>query len=131
MVEKNEFVSIHKLKLRFLAIEMFKLERDMVLTVTTKIILETRQNRSNLRNNPSFTLPLVKSAHEGLESLCVMDPKMRKILSVEIKQTKFLLSVQFKGKFKKWNSQNRLCKLYLQHVVSTQANSQYEELSFP
>ena len=53
-----------------------------------------------LRNNPDFAVPIVKSVHKGLESLSYSGLKIR-------------------AKIKKWNPENcpwRLCKIYLENV---------------
>ena len=61
-------VSIHKQNLRFLACEMFKLKRDMAPELIKELILPNRQSRYELRNNPDFAVPIVKSVHKDLES---------------------------------------------------------------
>ena len=61
MLEKDGFVSIHKRNLRFLACEMFKLKRDIDLELIKELILPNRQRRYELRNNPDFAIPIVKS----------------------------------------------------------------------
>ena len=54
--------------LRFLACEMFKLKRDMAPELIKELILPNRQSRYELRNNPDFAVPIVKSVHKDLES---------------------------------------------------------------
>ena len=61
MLEKDGSVSIHKRNLRFLACEMFKLKRDMVPELIKELILPNRERRYELRNNPDFAIPIVKS----------------------------------------------------------------------
>ena len=68
MLEKDGSVSILKQNLRFLAREMFKLKRDMALELIKELILQNRQRRYELRKNPDFAVPIVKSVHKGLES---------------------------------------------------------------
>ena len=98
LLEKDGSVSIHKRNLRFLACEMFKLKRDMASELVKELILPNRQHRYELRNNPDFAVPIVKSAHKGLESLSYIDPKIWQLLPLEIKETETLL--QFKAKTK-------------------------------
>ena len=82
-----------------------------------ELILPTRQHRYELRRNPDFAVPLVKSVHKGFESLSYLDQKIWKLLPLDIKEPETFF--QLKAKIKKWNSQNcpcRLCKIYLQNV---------------
>ena len=74
LLEKDGSVSIHKRNLRFLACEMFKLKRDMAPELIKELILPNRQRRYELRNNPDFAVPIVKSVHKGLESLNYLGP---------------------------------------------------------
>ena len=73
---RNDFVSIHKRNLRFLAYEIFKLKRDMATELIKELILPNRQRRYELRNNPDFSVPIVKSVPKGLESLSYLGPKI-------------------------------------------------------
>ena len=90
MLEKDGSVSIHKRNLRFLACEMFKLKRDMAPELIKELILPNRQRRYELRNNPDFAVPIVKSVHKGLESLSYRGPKIWELLPLEIKETETL-----------------------------------------
>ena len=86
-LEKYGSISIHKRNLRFLACEMFKLKRDMAHELIKELILSNRQHRYELRNNPDFAVPIVKSVHKGLESLSYLGPKTWELLPLEIKET--------------------------------------------
>ena len=68
LLEKDDSVSIHKRNLRFLACEMFKLKRDMAPELIKELILPNRQRRYELRNNPDFAIPIVKSVQKDLET---------------------------------------------------------------
>ena len=117
LLEKYGYISIHKRNLRFLTYEMFKLKRDMVPDLINELILPNRQRRNELRSNPYFAVPIVKSVYKGLASLSYLDPKIWELIPFEIKETETFS--QFKAKIKKWNPQNfpcRLCKIYLQNV---------------
>ena len=98
LLEKDGSVSIHKLNLRFLACEIFKLKRDMAPELIKELILPNRQRRYELRNNPDFAVPMVKSIHKGLESVSYLGPKIWELLPVEIKETETFS--QFKAKIK-------------------------------
>ena len=66
---KDNSVSIHKRNLRFLAIEMFKFKRGLAPAPYEKMIPQNRQNRYKLQNNVNFTLPLVKSVQNSLDTI--------------------------------------------------------------
>ena len=68
---------------------MFKLKRDMAPELIKELILPNRQLRYDLRNNPDFAVPMVKSVHKGLESLSYLGPKIWELLPLEIKETDF------------------------------------------
>ena len=40
-----------------------------------ELILPNRQHGYELRNNPYFSVPIVKSVHKGFESLSYLGPK--------------------------------------------------------
>ena len=99
---------------------MFKLKRDMAPELIKELILPNRQRRYELRNNPDFAVPMVKSVHKDLESLSYLGPKIWELLPVEIKEAETFS--QSKPKITKWNLENcpsRLCKIYLQNVGFT------------
>ena len=98
LLGKGNSASIHKRKLRFLAIEMLKFKRSFVPVLCKKMIPQNRQNRYELRNNVDFTLALVKTVHKGLEGLSNLVPKILEFLPVKTEQTKSLL--EFKVKLK-------------------------------
>ena len=98
LLEKDGSVSIHKRNLRFLACEMFRLKRNMAPELIKELILPNRQRRYELRNNPDFAVPIVKSVHKGLESLSYLGPKIWELLPLEIKETETFS--QFKAKTK-------------------------------
>ena len=79
MLEKDGSVSIHKQNLHFLACEMFKLKRGTAPELIKELILPNRQHRYELRKNPDFTVPIVKSVHKNLESLSYLGPKIWEI----------------------------------------------------
>ena len=64
MLEKDDSVSIHKRNLRFFACEMFKLKKNMALELIKELILPDRQRRYELRSDPDFAVPIVKSVHK-------------------------------------------------------------------
>ena len=91
---------------------MIKHKRDMVPELIKELILPNKKHRYELRKNPDFAVPSVKSVHKDLESLSDLGPKISELLPLDIKETETFS--QFKAKIKKRNSQNcrcRLCKI--------------------
>ena len=91
---------------------MFKYKRDMAPELIKELILPNKKHRYELRKNPDFAVPSVKSVHKGLESLSDLGPKISELLPLDIKETETFSQV--KAKSKKHNSQNcrcRLCKI--------------------
>ena len=70
---------------------MFKLKRDTAPELIKELILSNRQRRYELRNNPDFAVPIVKSVQEGLESLSYLVPNIWELLPLEIKETETFL----------------------------------------
>ena len=99
LLGKDGSVSIHKRNLRFLACEMFQLKRGMAPELIKELLLPNRQHSYELRNNPDFVVPIVKSVHKVLKSLSYLSPKLWELLPLETKKTETLL--QFKAKIKK------------------------------
>ena len=80
---------------------MFKLKRDTAPELIKELIVPNRQRRYELRNNPGFAVPIVKSVHKGLGSLSYLGPNIWELLPLEIKETETFS--QFKAKIRKWN----------------------------
>ena len=74
LLEKDGSVSMLKRNLRFLAYEMFKINSGMTPELIEELILPNRQHRYELRNNPGWSVQVVKSVYKGLESF--LGPKI-------------------------------------------------------
>ena len=79
-----------------------------------ELILPNRQRRYELRNNPDFAVPMVKSVGKDLEILGYLGQKIWELLPVEIKETKTFS--QFKAKIKKWHPENCPCRLFKMYL---------------
>ena len=58
---KDNSVSIHKRSICFLVIQITRYKTGLAAAVIKESILQNRQDRYELQNNPYFTLRLVKS----------------------------------------------------------------------
>ena len=76
LLEKDSSVSIHKQKRRFLTCKVFKLKRRMATEIIKELILPKRQHRYELRNNPDFAVPAVKSVYKGLGNVNSLGPNI-------------------------------------------------------
>ena len=63
-----------------------------------KLILPNRQHRQELRNNPDFAVPILKSVHEGLESLSYLGPENWELLPLDSVGNKGILHGRSKHK---------------------------------
>ena len=88
LLEKDGSVSIHKQNLRFLACEMFDVQtkRDTAPELIKELILPNRQLRYELKSNPDFAVPIVKSVHIYLEGLSHWE-----LLPLEIKKQRLFI----------------------------------------
>ena len=117
LLEKDKSVSIHTRNLRFLAIEMFKLQRNIAPAIFSEIFQKNTHNRYDLRHRSDFTIPLVNSVHYGEESLSYLGPKLWETLPTEMRETETLH--EFKKKVKQWIPQNcpcKICRTYLPNI---------------
>ena len=76
---------MHQRNLRFLAIEMFKVIKDISPPIVNKLFDRNEGNNYNLRNLSEFSLPIVTTVLSGLETLSYLGPKLWKIVPPEIK----------------------------------------------
>ena len=99
-----------------LAMEIFKVYRNISLPIFSEIFHQ-RDNNHNLRINPDFAMPNVRSVFHGTEIISYFGPKTWDIVPLELKE---LTSVAaFKKGFKEWKPKNcpcRLCKNYTSNL---------------
>ena len=82
-----------------LATEMFKVYRNISLPIFSEIFHQ-RGNNHNLRINPDFAMPNVRSVFHGTEIISYFGPKTWDVVPLELKE---LTSVAaFKKGFKEW-----------------------------
>ena len=69
LLERDRSVSIHHQNIRFLAIEMFKVFRDIGLQIVEEIFQFRDAMRYELRKQTNLKIPSVHSVFSGKESL--------------------------------------------------------------
>ena len=80
ILEKDGSVSIHERNIKILAIEMFKVSKNLAPPQMLEIFKLKDQPQYNLRYNSLFSRPLGKSVYKSTESLSFLGPKIWNIL---------------------------------------------------
>ena len=116
LLEKDGSVTIHTRNLQTLATEMFKVYKNLSPAIIADLF-HVRQNNYNLRHDPYFEIPNVKSVYHGTKSLSSLGPRILNFVPDKLKQ---LVDIHaFKKEIKKWKPENcpcRLCKTYIPRV---------------
>ena len=116
LLQKDNSVSIHHRNIQTLAIEMFKVSKDLSPSIVKEIFQE-RRIPYNLRNENSFVARHVNSVYHGTESLSFLGPKIWELVPPDLKTLESLEA--FKTRIKKWTPLNcpcRLCRTYLPNI---------------
>ena len=93
------------------------MHNSMTLEIVTKIFPLRPQGQYNLRSWSDFTLPIVRTANYGIESIRYLSPKIWESIPGNMKEVDTI--ERFKSGIKKWRPEScpcRLCKTYLQQV---------------
>ena len=85
LLDKDKSVSIHLKNLQTLALEMFKVAKNLSAPIKSEIF-EKRNNAYDMRNPSEFVLPKVNSAFYGIESISYLGPEILSMVLVEIKK---------------------------------------------
>ena len=108
LLDRDKGVTIHLKSVRTLAIEMFKVSKNLSPQLVTEIF-EKRNNVYDLRNPSDFVRPRIRSVFNGEESISYLGPKMWDIVPPELKALETVNA--FKIEIKKWKPECpcRLC----------------------
>ena len=115
LLERDGSIPIHNRNLQILATEMFKVYNNIALPIVTEIFNKRNPNQQ-LRHTSHFSIPSVRSAYNGSESLSFLGPKIWDIVSTELKEVKTLNT--FKSGLKNWWPQNCQCRLLSMQAIS-------------
>ena len=115
LLDRDKGVTIHLKSVRTLAIEMFKVSKNLSPQLVTEIF-EKRNNVYDLRNPSDFVRPRIRSVFNGEESISYLGPKIWDIVPPELKALETVNA--FKIEIKKWKPECpcRLCKPFIQNV---------------
>ena len=118
LLERDGSVFIHMRTIQSLAIEMFRVSRNISPPIMNDAFKQKDNSRYNLRQISEFSRPLVKSVYHGSESVSLLGLKIWNMLPNDYKDINNLNT--FKNKIKKWKPDNcpcRLCKVYINNIV--------------
>ena len=116
LLEKDGSVTVHFRNIQKLAIEMFKVFKNLSSPIISDLF-EVRENNYNLRNNSYFLIPTVKTVHHGSESIKNLVLRIWNLVPDNLKQLGDIDS--FKTEIKNWIPTKcpcRLCKTYIPNV---------------
>ena len=85
ILEQDKSVAIHTRNLQILAMEKFKVYRNISLAIFSEIF-HRRDINYNLRINSDFAMPNVRSVSYGSESISYLGPKIWDIVPLELEE---------------------------------------------
>ena len=98
-LDRDKGVTIHLKNVRTLAIENFKVSKNLSPQLVTEIF-EKQNNVYDLRNPSEFVRPRIRSVFNGEESISYLGPKIWDIVPPELKALETVNA--FKKEIKKW-----------------------------
>ena len=108
------FLFTVKIYRQILATEMYKIKNDLSPLIVTELFEQINEQHYRLRKNSQFTIPPIRTAYHGSESILFLGPRIWNILPVRLKNTN---SIEvFKMQIKKWKPENCPCLLCKVHV---------------
>ena len=116
LLEKDKSVSIHTQNLQALALEMYKVYRNISPPIFNEIF-HRREGNYNLRKYSYFTIPTVNSVYHGTESVSNLGPRIWNLVPMKYKELESVNS--FKKEIKMWQPDNcpcRLCRTYVPNI---------------
>ena len=102
------------MNLRFLAVEMFKVNKGLPLAIINDLFPLKETNNYNVRHKLFFKIPRNGTVRHGFESISYLGPKIWEMLSSDMQESEILF--EFKSKVKSWNPINCPCKLCKTHI---------------
>ena len=114
LLNKDNSVSIHNNNIHALAIEMYKVAKDMSPNIMNGVFKLTNIPHYNLQHTSHFSTDPIHSAYNGTESASYLRPKIWEQIPTEIKNKDSLDG--FKQEIKKWKPTEcpcRICKTFV------------------
>ena len=116
LLVKDKSFTIHQRNIQSLAIELFKVKRNLSNVIMSNIFLK-KSLTYNLRSQADFVRDCVNTRRYGLNSLSCFAPKVWDMILLEIKNINSLQN--FKTEIRKWVPENCSCYLsrpYIQNL---------------
>ena len=116
LLDLDKTQCIHHRNLQKLAIEMFKVSKNLV-PVPIQELFPTYENKYNLRNQRCWKTYNVRTLGFGTETISYRGQKTWQLLPDSIKDSKTL--IEFKAKIKHWTPVGctcNLCKIYIHNL---------------
>ena len=116
-LEHNRSVTVHTGNLQTLATEVYEVSKCIARKIFADIFSSNSRANYNLRYQPEFSKPLVRSIFNGTETISNLGPRIWNLVLLEMKQKESLTA--FKKVMKTWNPNNRPCRLCKKYVFGT------------
>ena len=122
LLEKDNSFTVHHYNIQALCIELYKVFSGQSQTIFSDLF-ERKNINYNLRSQPDFVIPQVKSVYKGLNSLRYFGPIIWNLIPGEIKNCDTLAS--FVSKIRQWRPNAcpcRICKNFIPNVGFIETN---------
>ena len=110
LLEKNGSVSIHMRNIQYLAIEMFRVSKNLSQPIMIYIFKENNQSCYNRIKTCEFSRLLAKSLYRASKSVLFLEPTKWNMALDDYKDIDNVNT--YKNKIKQRNPENCLCRLY-------------------
>ena len=108
LLKRDKSVTIHHSNIQSLAIELFKVKRNLSSSLLSNIF-PTRSISYNLKSQTDFIRSNTSTSQYGLNSMRCFASRVWQMIPMEIKNSVSIVS--FKEKIRKWESSSCYCKL--------------------
>ena len=122
LLEKDNSFTVHHYNIQTLCIELCKVFSGQSQTIFSDLF-ERKNINYNLRSQPDFVIPQVKSVYKGLNSLRYFGPIIWNLIPKKIKNCDTLAS--FVSKIRQWRPNAcpcRICKNFIPNVGFIERN---------
>ena len=117
LLEKAGFVFIYVKRVHFLAIDMFRISRNLSGFILNNIFKQKDNSRNNLRQSSEVSTLLVKTAYQQSDSVSSLGPKVWYLQTDDCTNLGDLNT--FKKRNKKWKLESfpcKFCKIYISNI---------------
>ena len=122
LLEKDNSFTVHHYNIQTLCIELYKVFSGQSQTIFSDLF-ERKNINYNLRSQPDFVIPQIKSVYKRLNSLRYFGPIIWNLIPKEIKNCDTLAS--FVSKIRQWRPNAcpcRICKNFIPNVGFIETN---------